>query len=141
MDLMSVAQLLGSFGEFVGAIAVVATLGYLTLEVRRSRLAKMVDEGRGLTFTREVSGEFMEVGYMAFEGSEVRLRLECHATTVTAMARANHETVWTTLGKTRLAFQPPRVGLATGAGSPDDPRWARYSGFLVSTLPGVTKPQ
>lgn len=41
MDLMSTAQLLGNFGEFFGAIAVVATLGYLTLEVRRSRLATL----------------------------------------------------------------------------------------------------
>jgi hypothetical protein len=37
MDFMSTAQLLGNFGEFVGAIAVVATLGYLAVQVRHSR--------------------------------------------------------------------------------------------------------
>ena len=37
MDLMSVAQLLGNFGEFVGAIAVVATLFYLARQVRHSK--------------------------------------------------------------------------------------------------------
>ena len=37
MDLMSTAQLLGNFGEFVGAIAVVATLAYLAVQVRQSR--------------------------------------------------------------------------------------------------------
>ena len=34
MDLISTAQLLGNFGEFFGAIAVVATLGYLTIQIR-----------------------------------------------------------------------------------------------------------
>jgi len=39
MDFMSVAQLLGNLGEFVGAIAVVVTLGYLAVQVRHSREA------------------------------------------------------------------------------------------------------
>ncbi len=39
MDLMYTAQLLGNFGEFFGAIAVVATLGYLAVQVRYSRQA------------------------------------------------------------------------------------------------------
>ena len=33
MDLMSVAQLLGNFGEFFGAIAVVVTLAYLAVPI------------------------------------------------------------------------------------------------------------
>ena len=36
MDLMNTAQLLGNFGEFFGAIAVVATLGYLAIQIRHS---------------------------------------------------------------------------------------------------------
>jgi len=36
MTLMETAQLLGNLGEFVGAIAVVATLAYLTLQVRQN---------------------------------------------------------------------------------------------------------
>jgi len=39
MDLMSTAQLLGNLGEFVGAIAVVITLAYLAIQIRRSRAA------------------------------------------------------------------------------------------------------
>ena len=39
MDLMSLAQLLGNFGEFAGAIAVVVTIGYLALQVRHSKVA------------------------------------------------------------------------------------------------------
>ena len=34
MDLMSTAQLLGNFGEFFGAIAVVVTLAYLATQIR-----------------------------------------------------------------------------------------------------------
>jgi hypothetical protein len=36
MDHLTFAQLLGNYGEFVGAIAVVATLGYLATQVRHS---------------------------------------------------------------------------------------------------------
>lgn len=36
MDHQAVAQLLGSYGEFIGAIAVVVTLGFLVVEVRSS---------------------------------------------------------------------------------------------------------
>jgi hypothetical protein len=39
MDLQATAQLLGNFGEFFGAIAVVVTLGYLAVQVRHGREA------------------------------------------------------------------------------------------------------
>ena len=39
MDHLTLAQLLGNYGEFVGAIAVVATLGYLALQIRQSNVA------------------------------------------------------------------------------------------------------
>ena len=39
MTLMETAQLLGNFGEFIGAIAVVATLFYLAVQVRESKQA------------------------------------------------------------------------------------------------------
>lgn len=38
MDHQAFAQLLGNYGEFVGAIAVVATLVFVGIEVRQSRL-------------------------------------------------------------------------------------------------------
>ena len=34
MTLMDTAQLLGNFGEFFGAVAVVVTLGYLAVQIR-----------------------------------------------------------------------------------------------------------
>jgi len=39
MDLMSLAQLLGNLGEFVGAVAVVATLAFLVVQVRQTKSA------------------------------------------------------------------------------------------------------
>ena len=43
MDHLTIAQLLGSYGEFVGAIAVVATLGYLALQIRQNTRASQAD--------------------------------------------------------------------------------------------------
>ena len=42
MNLMDTAQLLGNFGEFVGAIAVVATLGYLAVQIRQNTRSNYV---------------------------------------------------------------------------------------------------
>jgi len=43
MDLMSTAQLLGNFGEFVGSIAILVTLVYLSIQVRKSQIAAEAD--------------------------------------------------------------------------------------------------
>ena len=37
MDHQMFAQLLGNYGEFVGAVAIVVTLVYLAVQVRQSR--------------------------------------------------------------------------------------------------------
>ena len=51
MDHLTFAQLLGNYGEFVGAIAVVATLGYLAVQIRQqnreSRQAAMSTVAQG----------------------------------------------------------------------------------------------
>jgi len=39
MDHQAFAQLLGNYGEFVGAVAVVITLGYLAVQIRQSNRA------------------------------------------------------------------------------------------------------
>ncbi len=55
---METIQMLGSLGEFVGAIAVVATLVYLAIQVRHSKEAmegntKSMDESRKLAMAQE----------------------------------------------------------------------------------------
>ena len=54
MDHQTFAELLGNYGEFLGAIAVVGTLVYLALQVRQSKEAldqntRALDENRKLT--------------------------------------------------------------------------------------------
>ena len=42
MDHLTFAQLLGNYGEFVGAIAVVVTLGYLAIQIRQNTRSNRV---------------------------------------------------------------------------------------------------
>lgn len=54
MDLMQTAQLLGNFGEFFGAIAVVATLFYLAVQIRQNSRATQMSNSHELNeATRE----------------------------------------------------------------------------------------
>lgn len=45
MDHQTFAQLLGNYGEFVGAIAVVATLAYLAIQIRQNTRSNYVVRG------------------------------------------------------------------------------------------------
>jgi hypothetical protein len=61
MNLMDVAQLLGNFGEFFGAMAVVATLIYLAVQVRHSKEAVEAQTqahrfDQMMTFAEEIMG-------------------------------------------------------------------------------------
>ena len=49
MDHQTFAQLLGNYGEFVGAIAVVATLAYLALQIRQSNKLENAESIRTTT--------------------------------------------------------------------------------------------
>ena len=79
MTLMDTAQLLGNFGEFVGAIAVVGTLVYLAVQVGYSR--KSLDENTlALEETRKLTREGMlyqlserwdKVSFQVFENREI----------------------------------------------------------------------
>ena len=57
MDHQAFAQLLGNYGEFVGAIAVVITLGYLAVQIRQ-----------GTTTTRAVARQTLIDGWAATQG-------------------------------------------------------------------------
>lgn len=72
MDLMSTAQLLGNFGEFVGAIAVVATLGYLAVQIRQN--TRSLDENHKLVrvqMQQQLTRKLQEVNYQALENKEI----------------------------------------------------------------------
>ena len=51
MNLIEMAQLLGNFGEFVGAIAVVATLAYLAVQIRQN-----TKSAKALTYSATATG-------------------------------------------------------------------------------------
>ena len=78
MDLMSTAQLLGNFGEFVGAIGVVGTLIYLAVQVRHSKDAldantSALDESRNLTkadAVRQLTQRWDEIMHRIAENRE-----------------------------------------------------------------------
>jgi hypothetical protein len=72
MDLMSKAQLLGNLGEFVGAIAVVVTLGYLAVQVRQNTKAEkrfVLDSSvRNLTAVRQSLFESSQMTTISYNG-------------------------------------------------------------------------
>jgi len=79
MTLMETAQLLGNFGEFVGAIAVVGTLVYLAVQVGQSRKSldantRSLEETRKLTradMLHQLSSRFDTLRYRATEDREI----------------------------------------------------------------------
>ena len=42
MDHQAIAQMLGNYGEFIGSLAILVTLGYLTLQIRQQRMSNSV---------------------------------------------------------------------------------------------------
>lgn len=73
MDLMYTSQLLGNFGEFIGAIAVVATLFYLAVQVRKNtqalRLASSDSIARGILEANRMPIENSEVNAILMRGA------------------------------------------------------------------------
>ena len=71
MSITELSQILGNFGEFVGAIAVVATLFYLAVQVRHSRGAteantRSMDESRSLAMAQTYQSRAI-ASYSAFD--------------------------------------------------------------------------
>ena len=72
MDLMATAQLLGNFGEFIGAIAVVVTLAYLTVQVRQTRRATEINtEALRNAASAQQASTFIELTRPIYENLEV----------------------------------------------------------------------
>ena len=76
MDLMQTAQLLGNFGEFFGAIAVVLTLGYLAVQVRQN--TRSIDESRKIAIaaTHQARAESRESSLRQLAESEHIVRIQ-----------------------------------------------------------------
>ena len=89
MDLMQAAQLLGNFGEFVGAIAVVLTLIYLAMQVRHSR-ESMEEHTRALDENRKLTRADMERRFVQ-QWDEVNYLLSENRDTTSIMRRGNDD--------------------------------------------------
>ena len=73
MDHQAFAQLLGNYGEFVGAIAVVVTLAYLAVQVRQNTTGMQASSyQQWVSIHTQVFGEFMDKDFskMVFAGCE-----------------------------------------------------------------------
>jgi hypothetical protein len=64
MDHQAFAQLLGNYGEFVGAFAVVATLVYLAIQIKSARVAS---EASHIAIKGNSGGELNTVEQFAFD--------------------------------------------------------------------------
>ena len=77
MDLMETAQLLGNFGEFFGAIAVVVTLAYLAVQLRQNTLSNKS------TYQLQIQSNFTRTTEQLFGNSEMcRLLADCREPTL-----------------------------------------------------------
>ncbi len=89
MDLMQMAQLLGNFGEFVGAIAVVLTLIYLAIQVRHGR-ESMEENTQALEENRKLTRAEMERQFVQ-QWDHVNHLLSENRDTTALMRRGNDD--------------------------------------------------
>jgi hypothetical protein len=66
MDHQTFAQLLGNYGEFVGAVAVVATLAYLAVQIRQSSKATVADIYQNRATTRSAANQGIAFNHPEF---------------------------------------------------------------------------
>ena len=91
MDHQALAQLLGNYGEFIGSIAVVVTLGYLAIQIRQSTVVARSAVRQGITemtvyqvsdlvTNRDVAKRFMDaiVGREVDELDSFQLQARCY---------------------------------------------------------------
>ena len=157
MNFMDTAQLLGNFGEFFGAIAVVTTLVYLTLEIRRSRNATIASSVLAMS---ELSHRSLladrDSPYMAqlvskAKSSETLDEQDLYRVQRTVIATLVRLSVTYTqkevlgLSLSSGGFEPLRSNLAT-FGDPIRERWAtvkaqstpEFAEWVEANVPGMT---
>jgi len=64
MDHQAFAQLLGNYGEFVGSLAILVTLVYLSIQVRQARVQQQVNDRQ----TREFAIRDLQLNLASSEG-------------------------------------------------------------------------
>jgi hypothetical protein len=88
MTLMETAQLLGNFGEFVGAIAVVGTLGYLAVQIRKNTRSSYVSR------QSEATQQLTQLHRLIFANVEVAdLVARCRSSALGELSAGDEERV------------------------------------------------
>ncbi len=75
MDIQATAQLLGNFGEFFGAIAVLATLVYLVIQIKQNNKLSATTYTNYIAFHRLLSGPCSTPTTLWFKKGGLSLRI------------------------------------------------------------------
>ena len=114
------AQLLGNYGEFVGAVAVVATLAYLSVQVRQSNQIETAESIRATTNAYvhtilQVNSPLFRSAMVDFEGLSGDDQMTIHNYLVAMFLIAQTEVSLSERGLGDLSDYPPVLASMTRA--------------------------
>jgi len=126
MDHQTFAQLLGNYGEFVGAIAVVATLAYLAVQIRQSNKLESAESIR--TTTQNYASTILQLDASVFRKAMVDFdglsgddQLKIHNYLIAMFLIAQTEVKLSERGLGELSDYPPV--LASWTRAPGIQKW------------------
>jgi len=148
MDHQAFAQLLGNYGEFVGAIAVVATLFYLAVQVRHSKDAveantRLLDANRSLALGQAYqtrSGHVQSIAVAQAESSHwPQMQLKVEAGGFDALTPEEHLRYMQYLRAQALVFD--NIHYQHSLGLIDDEFYASVFENTVRAIPAIKNPK
>ena len=86
MDVQATTQVLGNLGEFVGAIAVVVTLGYLAIQIRQNTRSNSISRGMAIIEQRVRLRE-----HMMINGELAELAARCRKPSIAELSGVDEE--------------------------------------------------
>lgn len=136
MDHQAFAQLLGNYGEFVGAIAVVATLAYLSVQIRQSNKLENAESIR--TTTQNYVNAILQVdapvfrrAMVDFDGLSGDDQMKIHNYLIAMFLIAQTEVKLSERGLGELSDYPPV--LASWTRAPGIQKWWSIVGPTFSS--------
>jgi hypothetical protein len=126
VDHQTFAQLLGNYGEFVGAIAVVFTLGYLAVQIRQSNRLEVAESIRTttqsyVTAILQVDPPVFRKAMVDFDGLSGNDQMKVHNYLIALFLIAQTEVKLSERGLGELSDYPPV--LASWTRAPGIQKW------------------
>ena len=120
MEHQALAQLLGNYGEFVGAIAVVATLAYLAVQIRQSNNLENAESIRTTTQNYvntilQVDAPLFRKAMVNFDGLNGDDQMKIHNYLIAMFLIAQTEVKLSERGLSELSDYPPVLASWTRA--------------------------